>query len=208
MPTNPTDNPFAPGACSVPQGGVLVISGPSGVGKTTITHAVKDAIPNAVFSVSCTTRAKTDADREGVDYFFISDERFDQMIDAGDFLEWAPVFDKKYGTPKQWVLSQLANGKLVILEIDVAGAESIRSTIPDMLGLFVLPPSDDALLTRLRNRKREPEDVIQRRFSEAKREIERAKSTDTYNHFIVNDNLENAIAEAVKRTNTYLATRA
>lgn len=176
---------------------LLVISGPSGVGKTTITHAVEKQIEGAVFSVSCTTRAKTPADREGVDYFFISDEQFDRLISENAFLEWAGVFGKRYGTPKRWVEERLAEGKLVILEIDVQGAVNVKKHMPDAMCFFVLPPSEEELITRLRARGREDEARIQRRFGEARREIEVSRNCGVYDVFLVNRTLDAAVAQAV-----------
>ena len=177
---------------------LLIISGPSGVGKTTITRGVERTIGDAVFSVSCTTRTKTEADAEGVDYRFISNDQFDAMVAADEFLEWADVFGKRYGTPRAWVDEQLRRGRLVILEIDVKGAEQVKRKMPEAFGIFILPPSEEALLERLRSRKREPETAIQRRFAEAKREIEQAKANGAYDLFIVNDDLERATAEALE----------
>lgn len=184
-------------ATDTADGMLLIISGPSGVGKTTITRAVERSTPGSVFSVSCTTRPKTDADVDGVDYHFVSEETFEQMKARGDFLETAEVFGKKYGTPRAWVEEQLARGRLVILEIDVRGAVQVKRRMPEAFGVFILPPSEEELLTRLRNRKREPEDVMQRRFAEAKREIAEARACGAYDAFIVNDDLDRAIAEAV-----------
>jgi guanylate kinase len=180
-------------------GMLLIISGPSGVGKTTITRAVERSIPGAVFSVSATTRARRATDTEGVDYHFVGDAEFDRMIRDGAFLEWVNLFGKKYGTPKAWVQEQLARGRLVILEIDVVGAIKVKKQIPDAFGVFVLPPSEECLLERLRARKRENEEEIQRRFAEAKREIEQAKTCNppVYNTFIVNDKLDLAIQQAI-----------
>lgn len=189
-----------PPASSTP-GLLLIISGPSGVGKTTITHQVERAFAGddrgAVFSVSATTRPKTAADREGIDYHFVSDAEFDRMIAAGEFLEWAGVFGKRYGTLRKWVADRQAEGRLVILEIDVQGAINVKRAMPEAFSLFVLPPSEAVLLERLRARKREDEAAIQRRFAEAKREIETAKSCGAYDRFIVNDVLEKAVEEAV-----------
>lgn len=176
---------------------LLVISGPSGVGKTTITHAVVKAFEDSVFSVSVTTRPKTDADTEGVDYRFVNNAEFERMVDAGELLEHAQVFDKRYGTPRDTVARAMADGKMLILEIDVRGALQVKEKMPDMFGLFVLPPSEEMLLERLRARGREGEDVIQRRFSEAKREISEAKNCAVYDQFIVNDDLDKAVEEAV-----------
>jgi guanylate kinase len=177
---------------------LLIISGPSGVGKTTITRAVEAQIPGSVFSVSVTTRPKTAADREGVDYFFVDDERFDRMVEQDELLEHANVFGKKYGTPSAWVDEQLDQGRMVILEIDVQGAEQVKAKRPGAFALFIEPPSEDELLARLRARKREDEATIQRRFAEAKREIERARSGGVYDTFLVNRDLDEAISEAVR----------
>ena len=176
---------------------LLIISGPSGVGKTTITRGVERSIPGSVFSVSATTRARTDADVEGVDYHFVSTSAFEAMEARGELLESAEVFGNKYGTPRAWVGEQLARGRLVILEIDVNGARQVKARMPDAFGLFILPPSEAELLARLRSRKREDEDTIQRRFAEAQREIGEAKACGVYDAFIVNRELDDAIAEAV-----------
>lgn len=179
-------------------GMLLVISGPSGVGKTTITRAVERSIPGSVFSVSATTRARTQADVDGVDYHFVTEDRFDQMVREGAFLEWAGVFGKRYGTPRAWVEEQLARGRLVILEIDVEGAKQVKQAMPEAFGVFILPPSEDELLRRLRSRKREDEALIQKRFAEAQREIAEAGRCGSYDAFITNDELERAIREAVE----------
>lgn len=176
---------------------LLVISGPSGVGKTTITRAVERAIPGAVFSVSVTTRQKTGSDVEGVDYHFLTDGEFDLLVAADELLEWAEVFGRRYGTPRKWVDEQLRRGRLVILEIDVEGARQVKGRMPGAFGLFILPPSEEVLLQRLRARKRDTEEAIARRFAEAKREIAEAKACGVYDAFVVNDELERAIEEAV-----------
>lgn len=176
---------------------VVIFSGPSGVGKTTITRAVERSIPGAVFSVSATTRPPTPADVDGVDYHFVNDEQFGQMVDRGEFLEWVDLFGKKYGTPRAWVQEQTSRGRLVILEIDVVGAQKVRAQMNDAFGVFILPPSEEVLLERLRARKREDEAVIQRRFAEARREIAQAQAGTVYDRFIVNDVLDHAIGEAV-----------
>jgi guanylate kinase len=167
------------------------------VGKTTITRAVERSIPGSVFSVSATTRAKTEADVEGVDYHFVDEAEFDAMVRAGAFLEWAGVFGKRYGTPRAWVEEQLARGRLVILEIDVEGAKQVKKAMPEAFGVFILPPSEHELLRRLRSRKREDEALIQKRFAEAQREIAEAGRCGSYDAFITNDVLERAIGEAV-----------
>jgi guanylate kinase len=140
---------------------------------------------------------------EGVDYHFVSDAEFERMRAAGEFLESVDLFGKKYGTPRRWVEEQLSRGRLVILEIDVVGAIKVKERMPDAFGLFVLPPSEDVLLDRLRARKRDPEEAILRRFAEARREIEAARrgmptgGRPIYDAFMVNDDLKRAISEAV-----------
>ncbi len=188
-------------------GMLLIISGPSGVGKTTITRAVERSIPGAVFSVSATTRQRRPSDVEGVDYHFVDDAEFDRMVRGGEFLEHVDLFGKKYGTPRKWVDEQLARGRLVILEIDVVGAVKVKGKLPGAYGLFVLPPSENVLLERLRARKREGEEEIQRRFAEAKREIAEAHTCGVYDQFIVNDKLEAAIQQAISGVLGELARR-
>lgn len=183
-------------------GMLLIISGPSGAGKTTITRGVERSIADSVFSVSATTRVKTPADVEGVDYHFVCDEEFETSRERGEFLESAGIYGKKYGTPKGWVVEQLKRGRLVILEIDVQGALQVKSRVPDAFSIFVLPPSEDELLSRLRSRKREDELQIQKRFAAAKREIESAHSSGIYNLFIVNQDIQAAIREAVTAVGT------
>lgn len=194
-------------ATDTDDGMVLIISGPSGVGKTTITRAVERSIPASVFSVSATTRAKTGADVDGVDYSFVTDEEFDRMRANDEFLESAEIYGKKYGTPRRWVEEQLRRGRLVILEIDVQGATQVKSKLPDAFCMYILPPSEEVLLQRLRARKREDESIIQRRFANAKREMALARRSGVYNAFVVNEDLDRAIAEAVAIVKAELATR-
>jgi len=181
---------------------LLIISGPSGVGKTTITRGVERSIRGSAFSVSCTTREKTEADVEGLDYHFIDHDEFQELIDKDLFLEWADVFGKRYGTRHKWVDEQLARGRLVILEIDVEGAKQVKAKMPDAYGLFILPPSEEELLRRLKNRKRESDELIAKRFAEAQHEIREAKSCDVYDTFIINEELDAAIQEAIMYVKT------
>jgi guanylate kinase len=189
-------------------GMLLIISGPSGVGKTTITKGVERAIAGAVYSVSHTTRQPTPKEVEGVDYHFVSDDEFEKERAAGMFLESAGVYGRKYGTPRLWVEEQLRRGRLVILEIDVQGAIQVKAAMPDAFGIYILPPSDDELLRRLRDRKREDEAKIQQRFKAAKQEIAAAKSSGVYDAFIVNADLDETIHEAVQRVERERARRA
>jgi len=174
----------------------IVISGPSGVGKSSIAQALVHKL-DAVFSVSMTTRPKTDQDREGVDYHFVSPDEFRRAIDNGELLEWAEVFGNLYGTPRKMVEQQIDAGRDVILEIDVAGGKQIKAAMPEALAIFIDPPSEQSLLDRLRKRGRDDKQSIDRRFREAKHEMEEARRCAAYDHFVVNDDLDKAIAEAV-----------
>jgi guanylate kinase len=179
------------------QGMLVVISGPSGVGKTTIVHRVKDAF-DAVFSVSATTRPKSAAEVEGVDYFFISSDKFSKKVQNNEFLEHAEVFGcHRYGTLRIPVLEALSSGKIMLLDIDVQGGMQVRDNMPESIRVFILPPSEEELLRRLEVRGREDEDSIQRRFLEAKSDIKLAQESGAYDYFITNDDLELAIAETV-----------
>jgi guanylate kinase len=178
-------------------GMLLIISGPSGVGKTTVTRGVERSIPDAVFSVSATTRARTPADVEGVDYHFVDDATFERMKAGGEFLETAGIYGKKYGTPRAWVEEQLRRGRLVILEIDVQGAVQVKSRMPQAFALYILPPSEGVLLARLRARRREDDATIERRFAEARREIAAARQCGVYDQFLTNDELDGTIVSAV-----------
>lgn len=197
----PAPNPVYRLPTDTDDGLLLIISGPSGVGKTTVTRGVERSIPDAVFSVSATTRQKTAADVEGVDYHFVTDAEFERMKAAGDFLETAGIYGKKYGTPRAWVQEQLRRGRLVILEIDVQGAVQVKSKIPEAFSLYILPPSEEELFKRLSDRRREDAATIQRRFAEAKKEIDHARSCGVYNAFLVNQDLDPTIREAVELVN-------
>ena len=173
---------------------LLVIAGPSGVGKTTIVHRLLN-IFQGVFSVSATTRPITSQDEEGVDYYFLDEPTFQQWINAGRFLEYAQVFGQSwYGTPRDSVEPYIQNRKLVILDIDVQGAIQVRETMPGTLGIFILPPSEEVLLQRLRDRGREDEVTIERRFGEARREIATARTCGAFDEFVVNRNLDETTA--------------
>ena len=174
---------------------LLVMAGPSGVGKTTIVHELLRRF-GGMFSVSATTRARTANEVDGVDYFFVDEPTFQRWIDEDRFLEHAQVFGRSwYGTPEEPVRRELAKGQLVVLDIDVQGAENVRRRLPEALMVFILPPNEEELLKRLRGRGREDEAAIERRFAESKREIARATGGRTFDAFVVNDTLPKAIED-------------
>lgn len=179
------------------QGLLFVLAGPSGVGKTSIMQGVRDHF-GASFSVSATTRQRTAEEEEGVDYYFLDEPSFQGMIDRGEFLEHAQVFGRHwYGTPRQPVEAALGSGTMVILDIDVQGARQVRESMPEAYMMFILPPSEEELLIRLRERGRDDEEAIQRRYGEAKKEIAFANESGCFDDFLVNDDLETTIAEAI-----------
>ncbi|MBT4768716.1 MAG: guanylate kinase [Phycisphaerae bacterium] len=177
---------------------LLVVSGPSGVGKTTIVHRVRERL-GGQFSVSATTRPKSLAEVNGEDYLFVSPSEFERLKSNDAFLEHAEVFGRHaYGTPREPVENALRDGDLILLDIDVQGAIQIREHMPSAYMIFILPPSDEELRHRLETRGREDEEAIDRRFAEARREIDLATSRTLYDAFIVNDNLDRAVDEACR----------
>jgi guanylate kinase len=185
-----------------------VLSGPSGVGKTTMVKELRRRLPGSVFSVSGTTRQRTPREVDGVDYHFLSPEEFERRVQAGEFLEHATFAGARYGTLRAPVDEALAAGKIMILDIDVQGGRQVRATRPDCLALFILPPDEATLLARLRDRARDDEAAIQRRFARARGEIDEARTSAAYDAFIVNDDLESAVASALTIIRARLAARA
>ncbi len=171
---------------------LYVISGSSGVGKGTVLKGFLDRNPNFMLSISCTTRAPRPGEVDGVNYFFLSKEEFQDCIDKDKFLEWAEFAGNCYGTKKKYINQCLAEGKDIILEIDTKGALQVKKQMPEAVLIFIAPPSLGTLETRLRGRHTEDEETIQKRLNEVKVELERAKSFDVT---IVNDDLESAIAQ-------------
>lgn len=171
---------------------LLVISAPSGAGKSTICRQLVDRIPNLVFSVSTTTRPPRKDETEGIDYHFVSESEFENMIEQEAFLEWAEVHNAYYGTSRQAVLDELEKGRDVILDIDVQGGEQIQKLYPEAAMIFIVPPSMDELERRLRNRNTESEAEIKQRLSNARHELQ---SIHNYDFVVVNDTVEEAVGE-------------
>lgn len=178
------------------KGKVVIMSGPSGVGKSTICKEVVKRLDNVYLSVSVTTRPKSKAEIDGEDYWFISEQEFQERIDKNLLLEHAEVFGHLYGTPRDKVEEAIQAGKNVILEIDVQGAKQALLIFPDAVMIFVLPPTEKDLVKRMDNRGREAADAAEKRLSGASDEI--AAAWQYYKHMIINEDLQQAIDECVQ----------
>ena len=170
----------------------IVLSAPSGTGKTTLARRLIEESDNCVFSLSITTRTPRQGEQHGLDYLFVDGDRFDQMIESGDLAEWAYVHGGRYGTPKKALNDAADLGQHVVLDIDVQGALQIRDAIPDAKLIFVLPPSVDVLLERLRIRGTEESEVLGLRFRSALEELEVALDFD---YIIINEHLSDCVQE-------------
>ncbi len=182
------------------RGYLVVLSGPSGVGKGTIGAKMLEAHSDLCFSVSATTREIREGEQEGVNYFYKTREEFEQMIANGEFLEYMQVFGKNYyGTPRGFVEEKLACGMSVLLDIDVQGAMVVKKNYPDALLIFIAPPSLEELYRRLVGRGTETLEAVERRFAQAKTEF---TYVDRYDYVVVNDDLAVAVqdVEAILRT--------
>lgn len=179
------------------KGLLIIFSGPSGVGKGTIRkHIVKDRSLNLAYSISMTTRAPRNKEVDGVDYYFVSREEFQRNIDNDNFLEHAEFVGNCYGTPKSYVEELRNNGKNVFLEIEINGASQVLSKVkdPGVVSIFLLPPSIEALETRIRRRKTESEELIQARLSKGRSEMTQATN---YQYVVVNDKIKRAAKEII-----------
>lgn len=173
-------------------GNLYIISAPSGTGKTTLVKTLIEAVPGITVSISHTTRPKRPAEIEGVNYYFVTDTQFNQMIAQDDFLEHAKVFNHSYGTSRTWVTETLQSGRDVILEIDWQGARQIKQLFPDCISIFILPPSLSALALRLQQRNQDKPEVIEKRLADAKHTISHLAE---YNYLVLNDNFQTATAD-------------
>jgi guanylate kinase len=168
----------------------VVLAAPSGAGKTTIAKRLRERREDVIFSVSATTRAPREGERDGVDYHFVAEPEFRRMIAAGELIEWAEVHGRLYGTPLRNVREAQQRGEFLILDIDVQGAAQIRDHVPEAVHVFILPPSGGDLCDRLTSRGSEDEEAMRRRLGNARDEIHRAGSFD---YLVLNDDLDRAV---------------
>lgn len=173
---------------------LVVIAGPSGVGKGTVHARVRAALRDSVLSISVTTRRPRPGERDGVHYHFVDREDFDQLVGAGGLYEWAEYAGQSYGTPRRPVRDAVAAGKVVVLDIELQGALQVKEQDPDALLIFLVPPSFEELERRLRQRGTEDDDAIERRLERAREELAEG---DRFDVRIVNDDLERCVAEVL-----------
>ena len=171
------------------RGLLILISGPSGTGKGTVCDLLRQKHPEISYSISATTRQPRPGEQDGVNYYFYTKEKFREMIDQGQLLEWAEVYGNFYGTPKQKVLDRLEAGEDILLEIDTQGALNVMKVMPEGLFIFLLPPSLEELAARLKGRGTETEESLHRRLGAAVDEI---KLATKYRYVVVNDKVEDA----------------
>jgi guanylate kinase len=173
-------------------GQIFVLSAPSGTGKSTVAEQVRRNLPDLAYSVSHTTRAPRQGERDGVDYHFVSREEFQDLIAAGSMAEYAEIFGNLYGTSAQTLNQVLATGRDLLLDIDILGARQLRDHFPQGIYIFLLPPSRRELERRLRSRGSENQDEVRQRLDRAVQEFAAAQE---YSHLVVNDQLDQAVAQ-------------
>ena len=182
------------------RGQLIVLSAPSGGGKTTLRDRLRRRMPDLLYSVSATSRSPRDGEVDGKDYCFLSGEVFRKWIGEGKFIEWAKVHDNLYGTPKEFIEKNLKQGKDILLDIDVKGALQIKGQFPDALLVFIAPPSIAVLEKRLRGRGTDTSEEVRKRILTATDEMSAARD---YDCVIVNENLEDTLAELEGAVRSY-----
>lgn len=174
---------------------LIILTGPSGVGKGTVVKEILDKDNNICLSVSATTRSPRNGEKEGENYYFLSEENFKEMINKNLFLEWAKFAGNYYGTPLSFVKDKIEDGFIVLLEIEVEGAKQIKDKFPDSLSIFILPPSKEELERRIRNRGTEKEEAINRRLSRSTYEI---ASSDEFDFKVINRDVDETAERIIK----------
>lgn len=174
------------------KGCIIVVSAPSGAGKTTIVKNILKTFPEIVFSISATTRKKRSSETNGVEYFFISEDEFLRKISDDEFIEWEKFYDYYYGSLKSFVEENVENGNCVLFEVDVKGALNIKRIYSEAVLIYIMPPSLEELKKRLENRMTETEEDLKKRIARAEMEL---SLKDEFDHVIINDELEKAISE-------------
>jgi guanylate kinase len=172
------------------KGSLFVISAPSGAGKTTVCHRVLESIPDLAYSISHTTRPPRYGEKDGVDYFFVSEDEFLRMREREDFLEWALVHNNYYGTAKRQISDCLGSGKDILLDIDIQGARQVRDQLSEAILIFILPPAWEVLEERLRKRQSDDEEAFKLRMANARNEV---RAIREYDYIIINDDLDEAV---------------
>lgn len=175
-------------------GCLFIISAPSGTGKTSLVRALLQSDLNLSLSISHTTRPPRSGEVNGRDYHFVDEETFRQMLLNGEFVESAEVYGNLYGTSQKWIDSAIASGQDILLEIDCQGAKQIQQILPESIGIFILPPSADALATRLKIRAQDNPGIIQKRLAAAREEVSHINEFD---YVIINDRLEDALNDLI-----------
>ncbi len=176
------------------KGFLIVLSGPSGTGKNTLINNVMPHIPNLQYSISATTRQPRPGEKQGKDYFFISDAKFDRMVAAGDFLEWAEFVGNRYGTPRSFIEEKIDQKQTVIMDVDIQGALQIKQKMPEAVLVFLLPPTWEELKIRLNRRGKDSNEVITRRLQHSYKELNHIID---YDYFIINDQLDKAVERLI-----------
>ncbi|MDK8449845.1 guanylate kinase [Corynebacterium mastitidis] len=176
-----------------PRGRLVVLAGPSAVGKSTVVHRLRRNVEDLYFSVSMTTRSPRPGEVDGVDYFYVTPEQFQERIDRGEMLEWAEIHGglQRSGTPAAPVRRALDEGRPVLVEVDLEGARNVKAMMPEAVTVFLAPPSWEVLVERLTGRGTEAQDVIERRLATAREEL---AAMDEFDRVVVNDDVDTAVA--------------